>query len=305
LPPPDPAAIFDRTLAVTGSGALAKLGEMRIAVVGASGTGCLVAELLARTGCRKLMLFDDDIVRDVNLNRILYATTDDADRRCLKVDVLKRGIENLGLGCYVEAVAGNILDRDIIRQLREADFIFGCVDRAYPRLLLCQHSYRYLTPYLDVGSEVAGDKLGIVSLTSRASYVAPLRHCLQCAGIVTPRQLHLESLTWEEQKRVISLGYSKDLIMKRPAVMDLNMRAASLGVMILRHLLQPFLINLPTTLSENLVTFAMLPIEKPRAENENCDLCRKNRKYGYGDCSDELGLDSDVVRLITEAKTSQ
>ena len=305
LPPPDPAATFDRALALTGSGALAKLGEMRIAVVGASGTGGLAAELLARTGCRKLMLFDDDIVRDVNLNRILYATTDDADRRRLKVDVLKRGIENLGLGCYVEAVPGNILDSHVIRQLREADFIFGCVDRAYPRLLLCQHSYRYLTPYVDVGSEVGGDKLGIVSLTSRASYVAPLRHCLQCTGIVTPRQLHLESLTWEEQKRVIALGYSEDLIMKRPAVMDLNMRAASLGVMILRHLLQPFLINIPITLSENLVTFAMLSIDKARAENENCDLCRKNRQYGYGDCGDELGLDSAVVRLITEPKTFQ
>jgi hypothetical protein len=305
LPPPDPAATFDRALALTGSGALAKLSEMKIAVVGASGTGCLVAELLVRTGCRKLMLFDDDIVRDVNLNRILYATTADADRRHFKVDVLKRGIENLGLGCDVEAVSGNILDRHILRRLRESDFIFGCVDRAYPRLLLCQHSYRYLIPYVDIGAEVGGDKLGIVSLTSRASYIAPLRHCLQCTGIITPRQLHLESLTWEEQKRVIALGYSEDLVMKRPAVMDLNMRAASLGVMILRHLLQPFLIKIPVTLSENLVTFATLSIDKARAENENCDLCRKNRQYGYGDCADELGLDSEVVRLITEPKISQ
>jgi len=83
------------------------------------------------------------------------------------------------------------------------------------------------------------------------------------------------------------------------------MRAASLGVMILRHLLQPFLINVPITLSENLVTFAMLSIDKARAENENCDLCRVNPQYGYGDCGDDLGLDSEVVRLITEPKASQ
>lgn len=105
-PAPTPSEIFDRARAMTGSGALAQLARMTVAVVGASGTGSLVCELLARAGCRRILLIDHDIVEVVNLNRILHATMDDAKHRRPKALVLKRAIEALGLGCEVEPVRG-------------------------------------------------------------------------------------------------------------------------------------------------------------------------------------------------------
>jgi hypothetical protein len=73
-------------------------------------------------------------------------------------------------------------------------------------------------------------------------------------GVVTPRQLNFESLSAEERERVRAQGYSDDLVIEQPAVMDLNMRAASNGMMILRHLLQPFLLApLPVMILENVV----------------------------------------------------
>ncbi len=300
--PPPPSAVFDRGLALTGAGTLSILSRLRVAVIGASGTGSIFCELLARAGCRNVLLIDDDIIKLINLNRILYATRDDVDRKTPKVEVIRRGIESLGLGCRVEPVRGNILDRNVLARLREADILIGCVDKAFPRQLLCEFAYRYHRPYIDVGSEIGGDAKGIVSLDARTSYIGPGRPCLQCAGVVTPRQLHFESLSAAECERVRAQGYSDDLVLDQPAVMDLNMRAASNGMMVLRHLLQPFLLTpLPVMILENIVTYSLKAIREPRALNQNCAVCQANRRAGYGDCGPLLGLDGNAVAALVGA----
>jgi ThiF family len=298
-PAPPPAAIFDRALALTAAGALHRLSRMVVAVVGASGTGSLVCELLARAGCRHIILIDDDLVLEINLNRILHATSEDAAKRTPKVEVLRRAIERLGLGCRVEAIHDNILADDVLMRLRDADLIFGCVDKAYPRKILSEFSYRYLRPYIDIGSEIGGDEHGIVSLDGRTNYVAPGRWCLFCTGLVTSRELAFESLSYAERERVIALGYSRDLVIKKPAVMELNMRAASFGMMLLRHLLQPFLLTpLPVTIAENLVTYTILPLDKPKAANAECRICQINPYLGHGDCAVPIGLDRGSLTTI-------
>lgn len=89
-------------------------------------------------------------------------------------------------------------------------------------------------------------------------------------------------------------------MINQPAVTDLNMRAASNGMMVLRHLLQPFLLTpLPVMILENIVTYSLKAIGEPRKLDPNCPICRTNHKAGYGDCATSLGLDSDAVRAIT------
>ena len=301
-PPPTPAAVFDRALAVTGAGALARLGEMTVAIVGTSGTGSLVSELLVRAGCKRLMLIDHDVAQDINLNRLLYLTPEDVRNRTPKVEILRRGIEGLGLGCCVEPVNDNVLDCEIVARLRDADVIFGCVDRAYPRLIMSQFAFQYMRPYIDVGSEIGANTKGIIALNARVNYVGPGRSCLVCTGLVTPRQLHFESLTIDERQRVVQQGYSDDLTLKQPAVMDLNMHAAAYGVMVLRHLLQPFLLTpLPVTISENLATYTTLPISEARNANPECQVCQNNSHTGFADYGPTLGLDKATLRRITDA----
>jgi len=298
-PAPTPSEIFDRALAVTGSGALAILARRTVAVVGASGTGSLICELLARAGCRRILVIDHDIVKLANLNRILYATKQDVDLRHPKAEVLKRGIESLGLGCEVVPIVGSILDDKVMLRLNDADVVFGCVDKDYPRMLLCKYAFQHLVPYIDVGAEIGGDQEGIVSTDTRMNYVAPGRWCLRCTGLVSARRLAFESLTTAERKRKIALGYSDDLLLKQPAVMDLNMRAASSGMMTLRHLLQPFLLEpLPVTLAENLVTYNLKPIALARSRNDTCDICRVNTQQGFGDCGESIGLSAEVAAAL-------
>ncbi len=119
-------------------------------------------------------------------------------------------------------------------------------------------------------------------------------------GLVTARRLRFESLAGAERQREIALGYSDDLLLKQPAVMDLNM-AASSGMMILRHLLQPFLLEpLPVTLAENLVTYNMKPIEVARAKDAACDICQANPYAGYADCGPPLGFDTEVANALID-----
>ena len=81
--------------------------------------------------------------------------------------------------------------------------------------------------------------------------------------------------------------------------MDLNMRAASYGMMVLRHLLQPFLLTpLPVMVLENLVTFSMKAVREARALNPKCPVCQTNRRNGYADCAPPLGLEASALRVI-------
>ena len=286
-------AAFDRAQVLTPGSALRALSEITAAVVGISGIGSLMCELLIRAGVRHLLLIDDDIVKLINLNRILYAQTGDVGTS--KVDVVKRGVSEIGFELSIETVHGTVLDRTVTARLRDVDFIFGCVDRDWPRDLLADFALRYLVPYIDLGSEIGSDtsRTTIMSLDARLSYIAPGRSCHRCTGVVTPRRLHFESLGQEERERVIRLGYSDDLRLTQPAVMDLNMRAASLGGLVLRHLFQPFLQQpLPTMILENVITYSMRAIQTARNQTANCPICRMNPHFGAADSAPSLGTNS-------------
>jgi molybdopterin/thiamine biosynthesis adenylyltransferase len=285
-----PSAIFDRGLALTGKGALARLSRMRVAVVGASGTGSLMIELLLRAGVGEIVIFEFDVIKNHNLNRILYARRRDADANVGKGERIKEGLDETGLSTTVTIIEdGDVTNERVALELRGCDFIFGCVDnRDWPRLVMTEVAYQYLIPYIDLGTEIGVDDLGIQSLDSRVSYVAPGRACLVCSGIVSEERVRIEGLEPDEKARVLAMGYTKDVRMDAPAVMDLNMRAASYGMLMLRHLLQPFLDTpIPTHIKEGLTNYSIKRIRL--TAREDCHICGPNGRHGFG----------DVLRLTT------
>ena len=280
-PPPRSSAVFDRALVVTGTGALAQLARMRIAVVGASGTGSLMAELLVRAGAGHITLIDPDTVRLENLNRILHATAEDARQGRLKVAVLKRALDALGLPTDVVAWPKDIVKTSIARELAGFDLLVGCVDRHWPRLVLNQVAYHYLLPLIDVGTEIGVGPGGVEACTARTSYVSSHRPCLVCGGVVDLNALGVESLGEAEQARIAALGYGAGL--SQPAVMELNTRAASYGAIVLRHLLQPMLREpLPIHILESLLTFGINP-DRGRKRDPHCLVCGTGTLSGLGD----------------------
>lgn len=279
--PPPPAALFDRALAVTGAGALARLSRMRIAVVGASGTGSLMAELLVRAGIGYLTLIDPDIVKLENLNRILHASCEDARLNRLKVDILKRTLDTFGLPSNIEAWPQDVTHPAVARRLAGFDVLIGCVDRNWPRLVLNQVARHYLVPLIDVGTEIATSERGVDACTTRASYVRPDGPCLICSGVVDVKELGVESLADEEQERIAALQYGATLV--QPAVMELNARASSYGALILRHLVQAMLREpLPVHILESLLTFGT-NASSGSARDPNCFICGAAIVVGMGD----------------------
>lgn len=281
--PPAPSEIFDRGLAISGAGALARLSKMRFAVVGASGTGALVAELLVRAGVGEIVLFEFDCIETINLNRILHSRAKDADARRSKAERLAEALREIGMPTKVTVVEGNITETKTARELRGCDFIFGCVDDSHwARLVMTEVSYQYLLPYLDLGTEIGIGDAGVQSLDARVSYMAPGRICLLCSGIVSEERVRLEGLASEEKRRVLEMGYTKDVPLNAPAVMDLNMRAASMATLVLRHLLQPFMdLPLPVHIKESLTNFSIKKVTK--AASQACHVCGDGGRLGFGD----------------------
>ena len=281
---PAPAAIFDRSLALTGEGALARLSDMRVGVVGASGTGSLVMELLLRAGVGEIVVFEFDVIKDHNLNRILHSRKRDADADVDKSIRLTEALNETELPTEITIVeGGDITNERVALELRGCDFIFGCVDNQdWPRLVMTEVAYQYLIPYIDLGTEIGIDDVGVQSLDSRVSYVAPGRACLLCSGIVSEERVRLEGLDTDEKARVLAMGYAKEIPLDAPAVMDVNMRAASYAMLLMRHLLQAFLDTpVPTHIKETLTNYSMKGIRK--TAREDCQICSPQGRLGFGD----------------------
>jgi molybdopterin/thiamine biosynthesis adenylyltransferase len=244
------------------------MSRMRFGVIGVSGTGSLLIDLLVRAGAGTIVMFEYDFI-DGGISKTARAT---------------EAIRATGLPTRVQIVkGGDITDPSVAQELMGCDVLFGCVDREWPRLILSEVAYQYLIPVIDMGTEVglAAEGQELQSLDARVSYIAPGNPCLQCMGLVTSEGLRLEGLSPEELERTIGLGYCRDIRLKAPAVMDLNMRAASLAMILLRHLLQPFIATpLPTSIRESLTNFAI----KLRHETSNpdCLICSYSERLGAG-----------------------
>jgi ThiF family len=265
-----PAELFDRAFALTGTGALS---TMNIGVVGAGGTGSLMIELLARAGAGQITVFDFDIAQESNLNRVVHLRRSDVSGRRLKVERLREAIAESGLPTNVVMVpGGDIREARTAAELRSCDLLIGCVDRDWPRLVLCEVAYQYLIPLIDIGAEIGVADMHIQSVDSRVSFVGPGRPCLCCSGVISADRIRVEGYSTDEQNRVLNMGYTQDIRIKAPAVMDLNMRSASTAMLLLRHLLQPYLLTpLPHAIKEAVTNFAMCSM-KYNSKFE-CTLC--------------------------------
>jgi hypothetical protein len=189
--------------------------------------------------------------------------------------------------------SGDIRKPEVAAELLGCDLLVGCADRDWPRLILSEVSYQYLIPLIDLGTEIGASDTEIQSLDARVSLVGPGRPCHLCSRVITQERIRLESYDPAEQDRVLAMGYSKDIRLTTPAVMDLNMRAASLAGLFIRHLYQPFLKRpLPHSVRETVTNFN--PKEQWFQPREGCVVCNCPERLGSG----------GRFRLSTRAATS-
>jgi hypothetical protein len=220
--------IFDRQVRAFGRDGQALLEELRVAVVGAGGTGSAVAVLLARLGVGHLILADPQALEDTNVPRVHGSTLGDVGRR--KVDVLADHVRGLGLGTHVTVVRGDVLDQCTMQALLHADVVFGCTDDHAGRGRLSRLPNRMINLLVDIGVLIDGRGDVVLNVITRLTSVQPGGACLFCTDDVDRALVVAQEMTGAQRQRLAEEGYAPGLGDPDPAVVAFTTNVASAAV---------------------------------------------------------------------------
>lgn len=225
----------ERNLQVFGKKTRDRLSSMKIAIIGASGTGSPTIEQLNRLGTGELVIIDPDIVEHKNLNRITNTKAIDAVNKEFKVHAIKGSLEEIGLKTVIKALPKSIFDIGVIEELATCDFMFGCVDSAEARCLLNRISNFYLIPYIDIGICLDADGAGgVTHVSGKIGYYQPGRSDHLSRRSVLSSSLEAEALkrtSPEVYQDRLNEGYIKGVVENSPAIIPVNTYASSTAVM--------------------------------------------------------------------------
>lgn len=215
----------EKLLTETGQAAL---GALRIAVVGAGGTGSHMLIQLAYLGVRNVVVLDDDCIEETNLNRVV--TAGHGDVGTIKTTVAERRVKEVEPHAHFRAFPGLTLDGEH-PELRNVDLIIGCVDHDGPRHRLMQIALETRTPYLDVATGVDDDSTPAL-VGGRVILCTPGGPCLNCLGELDPREVGRWGKSAEQQELDRAHGYGTDE--PSPSVVFLNglVVSAALGELV-------------------------------------------------------------------------
>ncbi|MCY4306282.1 MAG: ThiF family adenylyltransferase [Aestuariivita sp.] len=225
---------YEKKLSQTfGKGTLDRLRAMRVGVVGCSGTGSILIELLTRNCVGQLVIVDDDVLEEKNLNRIINGSMVDAKNKLSKVDAISRSFKRIGLGTQIDTYKALTDSSEVVSALVDCDVIFGCVDSAFGRYHLECIASAYLIPYFDVGVHIEADGTGNISAADAVShYIQPDGRDLFSRGAYHLNQVKAENCRrvdpeYYERQRIA--GYLAAVGEEQPAVMSVNMQAACMA----------------------------------------------------------------------------
>lgn len=219
---------FDRQVRAFGQAGQAALGDLRVGVVGAGGTGSAVIEQLARLGVGSLTLVDPDVVTASNLTRI-YGSGE-ADVGLPKVDVAADAVRRLGFGTETRAFQASVNQRAGMEPLRRCDLVFGCTDDNAGRVVLSRMSYFYEQPLIDMGVVITSADGLINGIFGRVTIAGLGEPCLICRGRVDLALARDETMRPEERTRLAEEGYARGLDDPDPAVIAYTTAVAAAAV---------------------------------------------------------------------------
>lgn len=208
---------YDRQVRAFGEAGQACLRKLRVAVIGAGGTGSFIAHQLAYLGVGQLVLIDHDTVDTSNLNRLLGATQADIGQP--KVAIAQRAVQMINPGVQCEALVGDVVDAEITTRLLDVDFIFGCTDSMASRAVINQLAYQYLIPAIDMGVAIHIRDHSVAYVTGRTQMLSQGLGCLVCADGIDGNQVRWEMMTPAQRR---ADPYFKGASVPQPAVMPLN-----------------------------------------------------------------------------------
>lgn len=207
---------LDRQAGILGESGRATLASLRVAVVGAGGTGSHVALALAYLGVHHVVLLDDDHVEVTNLNRLVTAGI--ADIGAPKNLVARRRMREIDPTLGVQALPALLPDGGD-GDLGDVDLIIGCVDHDGPRDRLNQIAVDTATPYIDIATGIDATSAPPV-VGGRVIIVVPGGACLHCLRELDAGEITRWAKDAEQQALDRRHGYGTPAA--NPSVVHLN-----------------------------------------------------------------------------------
>lgn len=130
-----------------------KLKDTHVVVIGVGGVGSHIAQQLAHLGVGKLTIIDKDGLEDTNLNRLI-GVYDDDPLDTPKVEIIGRLINKINPEIVVDPIENSALSKKGLSALKNANFVFGCVDNDGVRSYLNEIVQAFEIPYIDVATEI-------------------------------------------------------------------------------------------------------------------------------------------------------
>jgi hypothetical protein len=229
-PAPHSGANQLATVSVWGDVNQADLARARVAIVGLGSVGSLVAEGLARIGTSDLIFIDHDRIEERNLDRTAGARAHDAVINRLKVKVAERNFRTVATAASVAVlpVPHSLLTEAGLQTALDADVIFSCVDRPWPRHVLNAIAYNDLIPVVDGGIYALVDGDTFVHANWRIHTVGPGRGCLICINALDRDDVSLDiSGKLDDPDYIKNLPREKQELLSRRNVFPFSMAVAA------------------------------------------------------------------------------
>ena len=174
--------IFSRTIGLLGEDAFNNLQSKTVFIAGLGGVGGTTFEALVRTGVKKFIIVDKDVVAFSNLNRQLLYVESDVNKS--KVEVAKSRAQSINPEVEIEAIQDDIKNIGEIK----ADFIIDCIDDVNAKVYLIKYALEHNIPLITsmgMANKLDPSKIKVSSLNK--STVDPLakkvRYELKQAGV--------------------------------------------------------------------------------------------------------------------------
>ena len=164
--------------------------NVRVGIVGYGGGGSHIGQQLAHLGVIHQTIFDDDIIDETNLNRLIGGWFRDLKRSLSKTSIARRMIKNVLPKAQV-VKAGRWQNETSL--LEKCDIVFGCVDSYNERNQLEAHCRRYLIPYIDIGMDIHSHSDDRFAISGQIMLSIPHGPCLRCYGFLTEEKLAREA----------------------------------------------------------------------------------------------------------------
>ena len=160
-----------------------------IGVVGLGGGGSHVVQQLAHIGFQRYVVYDNDVVEESNLNRLVGSTASDSLAETPKTHLAKMMI--FGLQRHARVSSFSCKWQDNPEPLRDCQIVIGCVDSYKGRQELEIVCRRYLMHYIDIGMDVHGKERPVIGGQTILS--SPGGPCMKCMGFLTDEKLAQEA----------------------------------------------------------------------------------------------------------------